>query len=225
MEIQWAEHRESGEPGRDRRLICGLGAWVAVQRESRLSFGYFRRRLHRLALLPAGRYQGDVEAHAELGLRYEYTPFTSAYRGQTGTFDGTQARPIIVASETNEPDLGAQPAAATAYGYLQDLIQTSSQAGLPYSITYPDKNQWAPRFGFAWRPFGEATVLRGGYGVFFEGEYTDGRVNLFMPPFLLRETALADRAVVPTRTLAEFLPRRAIRSRNTTVDLTPTYTR
>ena len=34
-----------------------------------------------------------------------------AYRGQTGTFDGTQARPIIVASKTKEIDLGAQPAA------------------------------------------------------------------------------------------------------------------
>jgi hypothetical protein len=77
--------------------------------------------------------QDDIKLTSRLtlnaGLRYEYTPFTSPYRGQTGTFDGTQARPIIVASHTNEPDLGAQPAATTAYGYLRDLIQTSSEAG------------------------------------------------------------------------------------------------
>lgn len=172
--------------------------------------------------------QDDIKVTPKLtlnmGLRYEYTPFASAFRGQTGTFDGTQARPIIVASETAEPDLGAQPAAATAYGYLRDLIQTSSEAGLPYSITRPDKNQWAPRFGFAWRPIGERTVLRGGYGIFFEGEYTDSRVNLFMPPFLLRETALADRNVVPTRTLGNFFLGAPLGSRNSTVDLTPTYT-
>lgn len=160
-----------------------------------------------------------------LGVRYEYTPFATAFRGQTGTFDGTQARPIIVASRTSEVDLDAQPAARTAYGYLRDLIQTSSEAGLPYSITRPDRNQWAPRFGFAWRPFGEGTVLRGGYGVFYESEYTDGRVNLFMPPFLLQETALNDRSVVPNRTFANFFLGAPLGSRNSTVDLTPTYTR
>ncbi|HYZ85779.1 MAG TPA: TonB-dependent receptor [Bryobacteraceae bacterium] len=172
--------------------------------------------------------QDDIKITSRLtlnvGLRYEYTPFTSAFRGQTGTFDGTQARPIIVAGKGSEPDLGAQPAAPVAYGYLRDLIQTSSQAGLPYSITRPDKNQWAPRFGFAWRPFGERTVLRGGYGIFYEGEYTDGRVNLFMPPFLLRETAFADRGAAPTRTIQNFYLGTRLGAGNTTVDLTPTYT-
>jgi hypothetical protein len=159
-----------------------------------------------------------------IGLRYEYTPWTTGYRGQTGTFDGTQSRPIIVASKTNQVDLGAQPAAPIAYGYLKDLIQTSSEAGLPYSITYPDKRQIAPRFGFAWRPVGETTVLRGGYGIFYEGEYTDGRVNLFMPPFLLQDSALNDRGVIPNRTLADFYLGAPLGSPNSTIGLTPEYT-
>jgi hypothetical protein len=173
--------------------------------------------------------QDDIKVSNRLtlniGLRYEYTPFATAFRGQTGTFDGTQAKPIIVASESNEPDLGAQPAAPRAYSFLKDLIQTSSQAGLPYSITYPDKNQWAPRFGFAWRPWGESTVIRGGYGIFFEGEYTDSRVNLFMPPFLLQDSAVNDQGVIPNRTLADFFLGAPIGSPNSTIGLTPTYTR
>ena len=40
-----------------------------------------------------------------IGLRYEHTPWATSYRGQTGTFDGTQARPIIVAGKTK----GAAP--------------------------------------------------------------------------------------------------------------------
>jgi len=171
--------------------------------------------------------QDDIKVSSRLtlniGLRYEYTPWTTAFRGQTGTFDGTQAKPIIVASKTGDVDLGAQPAAPIAYGYLKDLIQTSSQAGLPYSITRPDKRQIAPRFGFAWRPVGETTVVRGGYGIFYEGEYTDGRVNLFMPPFLLQDSALNDRGVIPNRTLANFYLGAPLGSPNSTIGLTPEY--
>ena len=134
------------------------------------------------------------------------------------------AEPIIVASKTDQVDLAAQPAAPIAYGYLKDLIQTSSQAGLPYSITKPDNRQIAPRFGFAWRPFGETTVVRGGYGIFYEGEYTDGRVNLFMPPFLLQDSALNDRGVIPNRTLANFYLGAPLGSPNSTIGLTPEYT-
>jgi hypothetical protein len=172
--------------------------------------------------------QDDVKLTSRLtlsiGLRYEYTPWATAFRGQTGTFDGTSARPIIVASKTNQVDLGAQPAAPVAYGYLKDLIQTSSEAGIPYSITSPDKKQWAPRFGFAYRPFGQTTILRGGYGIFFEGEYTDGRVNLFMPPFLLQDSAQNDQGVIPNRTLADFYLGAPLGSPNSTIGLTPEYT-
>ena len=173
-------------------------------------------------------FQDDIKVTSRLtfniGLRYEHTPWATAFRGQTGTFDGTQARPIIVASKTNQVDLGAQPAAATAYGYLKSLIQTSSEAGLPYSITYPDNKQWAPRIGFAWRPFGEATVIRGGYGIFYEGESTSDRVNLNMPPFNLSDSALNDRGVVPNRTLADFYLGSPLGSPNSTIGLGPEYT-
>lgn len=172
--------------------------------------------------------QDDVKVSNRLtlniGLRYERTPWATAYRGQTGTFDGTQARPIIVASKTKEVDLDAQPAARTAYGYLKDLIQTSSEAGLPYSITYPDNRQWAPRFGLAWRPWGETTVIRGVYGIFYEGESTSDRVNLNMPPFNLTDSALNDRGVIPNRTLADFYLGAPLGSPNSTIGLGPEYT-
>lgn len=160
-----------------------------------------------------------------VGLRYEYTPWTTPYRGQTGTFDGTSARPIIVASKTKELDLDAQPGARVAYGYLKDLIQTSFEAGLPYTVTYNDRRQWAPRFGFAWRPFDDATVLRGGYGIFYESESTSDRANLFMPPFLLSDDARNDRSAIPNRTLADFFLGRPLGSPDTTIGLTPAYTR
>lgn len=52
----------------------------------------------------------------------------------------------------------------------------------------PDRFKvFAPRLGFAWRPFGEDTVLRGGYGVFFdsaEGREIDGSADVY--PYVSR---------------------------------------
>ncbi len=138
-----------------------------------------------------------------LGLRYEYSPFLSGYRNQLGTFDGTNAKPIIIASDSDQIDLKAQFAVPASYALFKDLIRTSSQAGLPRSITATDRKQFAPRFGFAWRPIGEATVIRGGYGLFYEVESSGDRVNNNVVPFKLDETAFND-AAIPIRTMGDF---------------------
>ncbi|MCU1325782.1 MAG: hypothetical protein JWN34_1152, partial [Bryobacterales bacterium] len=139
-----------------------------------------------------------------IGLRYEYTPWLKGYKGQVATFDPTKSRPIIVASETDQIQLDAQPLAKVGYELYKDLIQTSSQAGLPLSITAQNKNNWAPRLGFAWRPYGDRTVIRAGYGLFYETEGTSGRLNFNFLPFNVSETVNADRGVLPTRTTANF---------------------
>jgi Carboxypeptidase regulatory-like domain len=151
--------------------------------------------------------QDDLKVNNRLtlniGLRYEYSPWLSGYRGQLGTFDPASSRPLIIPSEGDQIDLSSQFAGPTAYALFQNLIQTSSQAGLPLSITAADKKQLAPRIGFAWRPFGEATVVRGGYGIFYEQEGSDGRVNNNMVPFRLDQTSFNDQTP-PVRTMADF---------------------
>ncbi len=66
----------------------------------------------------------------------------------------------------------------------------AADAGLPNTIVKTDYTNFAPRFGFAWRAFGNTrTVIRGGYGIFYGSsslyrmdEYTDTY------PFSITET-------------------------------------
>ena len=50
-------------------------------------------------------YKVNNRLTLNLGLRYEYSPWMRGYKNQLGTFDGNLAKPIIVASNTNQIDL------------------------------------------------------------------------------------------------------------------------
>src|SRR5262249_27566846 len=54
------------------------------------------------------------------------------------------------------------------------------------ALIHPDRNNWAPRFGFAYSPV-QRWVVRGAYGVFYTHTVRQGREGLlgFNPPFLV----------------------------------------
>ncbi len=170
-------------------------------------------------------FQDDVRVNdrltLNLGLRYEYSPWLAGYKGQIGTFDPTKTKPIIVSGSGPVPDLTSQYAAPAAYQFFGQYIQTSSTAGLPSNITYTDKKQFGPRIGVSFAAT-KKTIIRGGFGMFYEPEGTSGRVNLSVLPFRLSETVNQTQNVVPTRSLANYFLGTQLGSAQASPSLVPT---
>lgn len=105
----------------------------------------------------------------ELGLRYEYV----------GPYTETDNRLV---------NLSAAP------GFTAVTPVQPNQSGLngnvfPASLVNPDRNNWAPRIGIAWKPFSK-TVVRAGYGINYNpGQYRSIVQQLaFQPPFSFTQT-------------------------------------
>ncbi len=98
------------------------------------------------------------------GLRYEYFSPYSEKNGRLATIDPSadfsQVAPVLAG--------GVGPYTGR----------------YPKTLIYPDRNDFSPRVGFAWRAM-KSTVVRGGYGVnFANGQYISFIQNLaFQPPF------------------------------------------
>ncbi|MBI4876083.1 MAG: carboxypeptidase regulatory-like domain-containing protein [Acidobacteria bacterium] len=95
-----------------------------------------------------------------LGLRYEVAPgFTEAH-GLLSMFDAGAGKVVVPDGSLNL----ASP--LMPKGYV-DVVEASS-LGLPASLVRTDKNNLAPRFAVAWRPLGNDTVFRGGFGIYYD---------------------------------------------------------
>jgi hypothetical protein len=95
-----------------------------------------------------------------VGLRYEWHPPFVNPNGFNSIFDIGTGK-IVVPDNSIGKVSSIMPT-----GYVG--VITATQAGLPNALLYTDKNNFAPRFSLAWRPFGSNTVIRSGFGIFYD---------------------------------------------------------
>ena len=119
------------------------------------------------------------------GLRYEFHPALAASNGLTGNFDpsvplsGRLIYPTGHASTLSVEELANVNACTTAgvnNPYATNGVQngapctpvvTNTQAGLPAGLRHAPTLRFEPRFGFAYRPYGnDRTAIRGGVGYY-----------------------------------------------------------
>jgi trimeric autotransporter adhesin len=92
-----------------------------------------------------------------------------------------------------------------ANGFTGASVVLPGQSGFPPSLIHPDRNDFAPRIGIAWRPL-KNTVVRTGYGINYNlAQYANIIQNFaFQPPFATTATNITS-AVTPL-TLANGFP-------------------
>jgi hypothetical protein len=107
------------------------------------------------------------------GLRWEYhPPFTDGLNNiavflpnYSSTVNGVAVHGAVAVPDAFVPLINANFAASIT----PTPILTATQAGLSQTLHSSDRTSFAPRVGFAWRPFADGkTVVRGGYGKFIE---------------------------------------------------------
>ena len=132
-----------------------------------------------------------------LGLRYDVHPGWFEREGRLAFFDISSGK-IVVPDDSLGKVSPLMPR-----GYVD--IVTASSLGLPEkTLVKTDRNNIAPRLGFAYRPFGGgSTVLRGGYGLYFDMMPID--IWASRTPFVFAETTFTNPAA-PTVVFPRVFP-------------------
>ena len=132
-----------------------------------------------------------------LGLRYDIHPGWYEQNNRLAMFDVASGK-IAVADGGLDKISPLIPA-----GYV-DMVSASSLGLRPKTIVNTDRNNVSPRLGFAYRPFGGAsTVIRGGYGLYFDMMPIDLQASA--SPFVFQETTFTNPAI-PTVVLPAVFP-------------------
>jgi hypothetical protein len=146
---------------------------LGLPQQTQVQFGtsnyYFRGNSWDLYLQDEWKLRSNLTL--QLGVRYEYiSPFTELYNHIAN---------LDLSPGVLNPSLGTPSVAVVLPGEIGPF-----EGGFPASLIKPDRRDFAPRVGLAWKPLSK-TVVRAGYGINYNtGGYQRIAQQLaFQPPF------------------------------------------
>jgi hypothetical protein len=134
----------------------------------------------------SGFVQDDIKATdrltINLGLRYEFYGPATEIQGRIGNFDPSLA-------VTDPPSTGTLTGIVVPANFPGSVPEGVLKAGSS-SFWNSEKTDFAPRVGFAYRPFRESgLVVRGGYGIFYQQPSAQGVLqSVTNQPFVLADS-------------------------------------
>lgn len=151
-----------------------------------------------------------------VGFRYNLQTAFRQSRGNVTNFDPATGN-FVIRSVGGKISQDAQNSPALGlYPYVR-----SEDNGWGSTMFTSDKKNFGPRFGFAYRPFAnDQTVLRGGYGIFYNFVPFYIGPNQLMSsnyPFSLTQTYTTSSSTTPTLTFANPFPGSGTVTANPTV--------
>jgi hypothetical protein len=132
-----------------------------------------------------------------LGLRYEYHPLWTEEAGLGSMFDIGSGKIVVQDGSLSK----VSPLFPRAF---VDVVEAKT-LGLPgKTIIRNDRNNFAPRIGLAWRPWGARTVFRGGFGIYWD--VVPRNINHGGVPFVLLEPTYTNPIDNPVVRLPNIFP-------------------
>lgn len=132
-----------------------------------------------------------------LGVRYELHPYWSEANGLLSTFDVDSGRIVVPNGSLS------RVSPLLPRGYVG--VVEARDAGFPGdTLIRTDTNNIAPRLGFAFRPWAGNTVIRGGFGIFYD--VVTRSPNAGGSPFVINEPSFTNPANAPAVILPRVFP-------------------